>query len=188
MTGRRILQSTNSSLPICSTIALRSVKPAVSLPYSPLDFRSFYTRARICATCPIVAPNYLSRRISRIHYSAVKTSNRAFTTMLLDSDGKENSSSSSPSPPSPNKSKKPVLPPDIEDIHRLACAQNLRHYKDPATGYTVFTDLFHLDRGSCCGNSCRHCPFDHVNVGQKGVKKARKKVVGVGDGTILEAE
>lgn len=24
----------------------------------------------------------------------------------------------------------------------------------------VFTALFHIERGSCCGNGCRHCPYD----------------------------
>jgi 2-iminoacetate synthase ThiH len=24
----------------------------------------------------------------------------------------------------------------------------------------IFTALFHIKRGSCCGNGCRHCPFD----------------------------
>mgnify|MGYP003351914309 FL=1 len=23
----------------------------------------------------------------------------------------------------------------------------------------IFTPLFHLQRGSCCGNGCRHCPY-----------------------------
>ena len=31
-------------------------------------------------------------------------------------------------------------------------------------GMMVFTERFHLARGSCCGNRCRHCPYDHVNV------------------------
>jgi len=26
-------------------------------------------------------------------------------------------------------------------------------------GRYVFTAHFHLKRGSCCGNKCRHCPF-----------------------------
>ena len=26
-------------------------------------------------------------------------------------------------------------------------------------GIYVFTKEFHLKRGSCCGNGCRHCPF-----------------------------
>jgi hypothetical protein len=25
-------------------------------------------------------------------------------------------------------------------------------------GAVVFTALFHLERGTCCGNKCRHCP------------------------------
>jgi hypothetical protein len=28
----------------------------------------------------------------------------------------------------------------------------------------VFTAWYHLKRGECCGNGCRHCPYDHVNV------------------------
>lgn len=24
----------------------------------------------------------------------------------------------------------------------------------------VFTALFHIERGQCCGNGCRHCPYD----------------------------
>ena len=27
------------------------------------------------------------------------------------------------------------------------------------SGFTVFTEKFHLDKGFCCGNGCRHCPF-----------------------------
>jgi hypothetical protein len=23
----------------------------------------------------------------------------------------------------------------------------------------VFTDIFHFQRGSCCDNGCRHCPY-----------------------------
>lgn len=26
-------------------------------------------------------------------------------------------------------------------------------------GKTVFTEAYHLRRGNCCGNKCRHCPF-----------------------------
>jgi hypothetical protein len=26
--------------------------------------------------------------------------------------------------------------------------------------YWVFTEAHHLQRGSCCGNRCRHCPFE----------------------------
>jgi hypothetical protein len=27
-------------------------------------------------------------------------------------------------------------------------------------GKVVFTELYHKERGSCCGGKCRHCPFD----------------------------
>ncbi|MGY8969018.1 MAG: DUF5522 domain-containing protein [Flavobacteriales bacterium] len=26
-------------------------------------------------------------------------------------------------------------------------------------GYKVFTEKYHLKRGSCCQSSCRHCPY-----------------------------
>ncbi len=31
-------------------------------------------------------------------------------------------------------------------------------------GLLVFTAAYHLKRGYCCGNNCRHCPYDHQNV------------------------
>lgn len=31
-------------------------------------------------------------------------------------------------------------------------------------GLLVFTAVYHLKRGYCCGSGCRHCPYDHVNV------------------------
>lgn len=27
-------------------------------------------------------------------------------------------------------------------------------------GYTVFTSWYHLRRGKCCKNDCRHCPYN----------------------------
>jgi hypothetical protein len=26
-------------------------------------------------------------------------------------------------------------------------------------GFMVFTAKYHLQRGYCCGNGCRHCPY-----------------------------
>jgi hypothetical protein len=26
-------------------------------------------------------------------------------------------------------------------------------------GFLVFTENYHLKRGYCCGNGCRHCPY-----------------------------
>jgi len=31
-------------------------------------------------------------------------------------------------------------------------------------GYMVFTAHFHLQRGYCCGNGCRHCPYNYEKV------------------------
>jgi hypothetical protein len=31
-------------------------------------------------------------------------------------------------------------------------------------GRLVFTEAYHLKRGHCCGNGCRHCPYDYENV------------------------
>jgi hypothetical protein len=27
-------------------------------------------------------------------------------------------------------------------------------------GFRVFTESYHLRRGSCCGNGCKHCPYN----------------------------
>ena len=24
----------------------------------------------------------------------------------------------------------------------------------------VFTSVFHIERGQCCGNGCKHCPYE----------------------------
>lgn len=37
--------------------------------------------------------------------------------------------------------------------------------------HVVFTASWHLQRGTCCGNSCRHCPFNHINVPAETAKK-----------------
>lgn len=54
--------------------------------------------------------------------------------------------------------------PGWHALHEAAVARGERSYIDPETGYLVFTRLQHLERGTCCGLACRHCPFDHENV------------------------
>ncbi|WP_296618549.1 DUF5522 domain-containing protein [Marivirga sp.] len=34
-------------------------------------------------------------------------------------------------------------------------------------GFFVFTEKYHLKRGYCCGNKCRHCPYQFKNVKSK---------------------
>jgi cob(I)alamin adenosyltransferase len=53
---------------------------------------------------------------------------------------------------------------DIEDLHNRALLRGSTTYIDPATGFTVFTNKIHLERGTCCGNQCRHCPYGWANV------------------------
>jgi hypothetical protein len=31
-------------------------------------------------------------------------------------------------------------------------------------GLMVLTEIYLRERGYCCGNQCRHCPYDFVNV------------------------
>ncbi len=38
------------------------------------------------------------------------------------------------------------------------------HYYISDDGYVVFTEKYHLDKGYCCGNGCRHCPYHFENV------------------------
>jgi hypothetical protein len=50
----------------------------------------------------------------------------------------------------------------LAEIRAAVCrdrpAQEKDYYLDEK-GDAVFTAAFHLKRGSCCGNDCRHCPF-----------------------------
>jgi hypothetical protein len=40
--------------------------------------------------------------------------------------------------------------------------ENVHFYME--NGLMVLTERFHLSRGNCCGNNCRHCPFEYENV------------------------
>lgn len=41
------------------------------------------------------------------------------------------------------------------------------HFYFDDSGLMVMTEKYHLERGTCCGNACRHCPFDYENVDKK---------------------
>ncbi|WP_449439857.1 DUF5522 domain-containing protein [Pedobacter steynii] len=48
-------------------------------------------------------------------------------------------------------------------------------------GFMVFTEAYHLKRGYCCKNKCKHCPWDCMSRHQtpkneKGARKTRKSV------------
>lgn len=59
----------------------------------------------------------------------------------------------------------------VHRIHREACEARKQMYVDPSSGYKVFTEYAHLQRGKCCGSACRHCPFGQVNVKDPAMKK-----------------
>jgi Family of unknown function (DUF5522) len=43
--------------------------------------------------------------------------------------------------------------------HAAAVAEGRATYRDPATGWQVFTAAYLADRGTCCDTGCRHCPY-----------------------------
>ena len=48
---------------------------------------------------------------------------------------------------------------EILACHREAMAAGEQGYVDPASGFLVMTAASHLERGTCCENGCRHCPY-----------------------------
>ncbi len=50
------------------------------------------------------------------------------------------------------------------NVHSEAYAAQSDFYIDPVTGYQVMTSYFLKNRGYCCKNNCRHCPYDVENV------------------------
>jgi Family of unknown function (DUF5522) len=49
--------------------------------------------------------------------------------------------------------------PAIMAAHRQAVAAGEPGYTDPTTGLFVMTARFLWERGYCCDQGCRHCPF-----------------------------
>jgi len=46
------------------------------------------------------------------------------------------------------------MEPFIENIHYYLNEQ----------GLIVFTERYLRERGYCCGNGCKHCPYEFINV------------------------
>jgi hypothetical protein len=46
-----------------------------------------------------------------------------------------------------------------DKAHDEAVSQGKYNYKDPDTGYNVWTELYLKARGTCCKSGCRHCPY-----------------------------
>jgi len=43
--------------------------------------------------------------------------------------------------------------------------ENEDYYFDD-NGYMVLTAKYLLQKGMCCGNGCRHCPYNYINVAE----------------------
>jgi hypothetical protein len=54
--------------------------------------------------------------------------------------------------------------------HKHDLIEGLHYYLEG--NKVVFTELFHKQRGSCCGSGCKHCPYDPKH--KKGEKKIKK--------------
>jgi hypothetical protein len=48
---------------------------------------------------------------------------------------------------------------EIVARHAAAVARGDSGYTDPASGLFVLTAGFLANRGTCCDNGCRHCPY-----------------------------
>ncbi|XP_046712729.1 uncharacterized protein C1orf53 homolog isoform X1 [Silurus meridionalis] len=59
----------------------------------------------------------------------------------------------------------------IYNLHKDACEAGKTTYTDPVSGYMVFTEVAHKERGRCCGSACRHCPYGQINVKDSSKKK-----------------
>lgn len=49
---------------------------------------------------------------------------------------------------------------EVMKRHEVAVRNRRPTYRDPLSGYTVFTARFLADRGYCCRSGCRHCPYE----------------------------
>ncbi|MEM9041811.1 MAG: DUF5522 domain-containing protein [Actinomycetota bacterium] len=48
---------------------------------------------------------------------------------------------------------------EIVERHGRSLDANLPTYRDPVSGFSVFTSEFLARRGYCCESGCRHCPW-----------------------------
>lgn len=46
----------------------------------------------------------------------------------------------------------------MDDYSKPSSLEPEDFYKTPE-GYIIFTEKYHLKRGYCCKNGCKHCPY-----------------------------
>lgn len=52
----------------------------------------------------------------------------------------------------------------VAEAHAKACASGEETYEDPVTLETVFTRRYLEERGWCCQQGCRHCPYGETHI------------------------
>ena len=64
--------------------------------------------------------------------------------------------------------------------------KDIDYYIDPS-GKWVFTAAYHEARGYCCGQACRHCPYDYEAVPEP-IKTRAQLISAAGKETAPNAE
>ena len=59
----------------------------------------------------------------------------------------------------------PVTTVIPQQYHNTQLIEDIDYYLED--GKWVFTEWYHRKRGSCCGNGCRHCPYQYINMKSK---------------------
>lgn len=67
----------------------------------------------------------------------------------------------------------PSLPKQLKALHDEAVARGEPMYFDSQLGLWVQTSTTLASKLSCCGNGCRHCPFDRAEQQRAGRKVLR---------------
>ena len=62
-------------------------------------------------------------------------------------------------------------PAQLSNMKTKKYIENKHYYLEGER--VVFTALFHIERGQCCGSGCRHCPYDPKHT--KGTIDIKKK-------------
>lgn len=61
----------------------------------------------------------------------------------------------------------------MQEFSKIKELKEDEYYYSPE-GYIVFTEKYHLKRGYCCNNNCKHCPYrknEKLNSREKKEKK-----------------
>ncbi len=57
-----------------------------------------------------------------------------------------------------------IVSPAAQAAHRSAISAGSGGYVDPESGLFVMTAAYLAERGYCCDNGCRHCPYEPPTV------------------------